>query len=210
MSLQRLPSRSATQTGDTMASYQYRALLPAPKSIRLIQILPAAAGTDVRCYMLDYTIVDEHVPGLYEALSYTWGDWTDPKKIYVADGAAYNQSPDTSFHCLDVTNNLYTAMQHLRDTILPRIIWIDAICISQDNLAERAEQVRFMATIFSHAFRVVVWLGEEQSESAELFATLEGVATHVEHAPKEVARMLADKIVYKDAIQKPLNALLPL
>jgi hypothetical protein len=56
-------------------------------------------------------------------------------------------------------------------------MWIDAVCINQDDLAERASQVRFMARIYSHASCVVVWLGEEGDNSAELFATIEDIAS---------------------------------
>lgn len=56
------------------------------------------------------------------------------------------------------------------------MMWIDAISINQNDLAERAEQVGFMARIYSYSSRVIVWLGEEADHSTELFATIETVA----------------------------------
>lgn len=40
-------------------------------------------------------------------------------------------------------------------------MWIDAICINQMDLNERAQQVQLMAEIYRKASLVVVWLGED-------------------------------------------------
>jgi len=62
---------------------------------------------------------------LFEALSYTCGGGKRPCSITIKDQS------------LDVTANLYTALLRLRDRSLERILWIDAICIDQNNLEER-------------------------------------------------------------------------
>jgi hypothetical protein len=69
---------------------------------------------------------------------------------------------------LEVTRNLYTALQYLRDRVLLRLIWIDAVCINQEDLKERADQVQLMARLYSHAIRMIVWPGEEIDGSSEL------------------------------------------
>jgi hypothetical protein len=48
---------------------------------------------------------------------------------------------------------LYSAVSllHPRDRSLERILWIDAICIDQNNLEERCQQVQLMAMIYSKA-----------------------------------------------------------
>ncbi|KAK4658365.1 hypothetical protein QC762_101200 [Podospora pseudocomata] len=38
------------------------------------------------------------------------------------------------------------------------MLWVDAICIDQGNIAEKNTQVSLMSTIYSHA-AVLVWLG---------------------------------------------------
>lgn len=40
-------------------------------------------------------------------------------------------------------------------------VWIDALCISQDDIAERSATVMAMDQIYSHAKCVTVWLGRE-------------------------------------------------
>ena len=41
------------------------------------------------------------------------------------------------------------------------MVWIDAICIDQENPEERGRQVQLMAKIYSNALCVIVWLGED-------------------------------------------------
>ena len=62
---------------------------------------------------------------LYQALSYTWGGLEKPRPISIVA------------QILVVTENLYAALLHLRDCSLERIIWIDAICIDQEDLEEQ-------------------------------------------------------------------------
>jgi hypothetical protein len=91
---------------------------------------------------------------LYEALSYYWGS---PEKIHmitVGDGS------------LQVTRNLHAALQSLRDCFIERIIWIDAVCINQDDDEEKGRQVQLMAEIFAKACRVVVWLENTTGDPA--------------------------------------------
>jgi hypothetical protein len=57
------------------------------------------------------------------------------------------------------------ALLHLRDRFVERIIWIDAICINQDDNGEKGQQVQTMAKIYAKASRVIVWLGEAADNS---------------------------------------------
>jgi hypothetical protein len=175
-----------------MERYNYRPLLPAKHSIRLVQIQPGLPGTEVHCRMIDYTIRDDRVSGVFEALSYVWGETTDPKKVFVTDIHSTDQ-PDAPQQYLDITSNLYHALQELRDPTLPRIMWIDAVCINQSDLEERSSQVDFMAKIYSYANQVVIWLGPgDNTETKELFAAIEDAAdivhqaTNAEQYPKSV------------------------
>jgi hypothetical protein len=44
-------------------------------------------------------------------------------------------------------------------------LWIDAICINQENISERSHQVKLMADIYGQASRVLVWLGPAYQDS---------------------------------------------
>jgi hypothetical protein len=137
--------------------------------------LPGDEGTDIHCQIIDYTIRSNGRSALYEALSYAWGEPTHTREIYVQHACdTEGSSVDPSF--LEVTNNLYAALSRLRDPDLPRLLWADAVCIDQQNLQERSDQDRLMASIYSSAIRVIVWLGEEADDSALAFASMEEVA----------------------------------
>ncbi|RSL86871.1 hypothetical protein CEP52_015684 [Fusarium oligoseptatum] len=61
--------------------------------------------------------------------------------------------------------NLFSAFQAMRNANTPRTIWVDAICINQDDISERNNQVQQMNDIYSKAEVVNVWLGESTQSS---------------------------------------------
>ncbi|KAH9206220.1 heterokaryon incompatibility, partial [Leptodontidium sp. 2 PMI_412] len=89
----------------------------------------------------------------YEALSYTWGDATKCQTIE-CNGKNFG-----------VSQNLFDALINIRLSDKRRTIWIDALCINQENDAEKSEQVRYMYAIYRAATRVIVWLGIEADDS---------------------------------------------
>jgi hypothetical protein len=104
----------------------------------------------------------------YEALSYTWGSGRATRTIIVESQSC---SPDARTK-LAVTQNLKTALVHLRDADKARTLWVDAVCINQADNAEKGEQVKQMANIFRFAHRVVIWLGRAEKRSGRAFEVL--------------------------------------
>jgi hypothetical protein len=131
-----------------MGKYQYSEL-KSPTSIRLLRLLPKETDPgNLRCELFDFALED--VSGqapIYEALSYVWGSKQNLKSIILD-----NQS-------FDITPNLFSALQHLRDDKFPRVIWVDAVCINQND-TEKESQIALMAEIYAKASRVVIWLGD--------------------------------------------------
>jgi hypothetical protein len=80
----------------------------------------------------------------YDALSYAWGSTLDKKTI---------QLNGTLFL---VTQNLHSALRHLQGGEEARKIWIDAICIDQDNTNERSHQVQVMGRIYKNTRQVII------------------------------------------------------
>lgn len=120
---------------------------------------------------------DENVMGpQFEALSYVWGSMDETKGIAVTDGDV--DAPER----LQIGKNLHTALKELRSLNDTRRLWVDAICINQSDVHERARQVTRMGSIYGQASRVVVWLGLPDEETAEVFKTLEYVGRQVEIA----------------------------
>ncbi|KAK0701186.1 heterokaryon incompatibility protein-domain-containing protein [Apiosordaria backusii] len=67
-----------------------------------------------------------------------------------------------------VTRNLDIALRHLRHPTLVLPIWIDAICIDQQNMAERSQQVAFMCELYRKAGETYVWIGPEENYSNDV------------------------------------------
>ncbi|KAH7305457.1 heterokaryon incompatibility protein-domain-containing protein [Stachybotrys elegans] len=77
---------------------------------------------------------------------------------------------------VSVTENLESALRHLRLEDKPRVMWIDAICINQSDHRERSKQVARMGQIYALADRVVVWLGPASKDSDAALGFIERMA----------------------------------
>ncbi|KAL9576578.1 MAG: hypothetical protein Q9212_006982 [Teloschistes hypoglaucus] len=100
----------------------------------------------------------------FNALSYAWGDPSEVQMIYL-NGIRHT-----------VTRNLYSALNHLRPQLEDQPMWIDALCINQQDVKERENQVGLMKRIYSRAQQVTVWLGEQSDNSDSAFDLLEMLA----------------------------------
>jgi hypothetical protein len=60
-----------------------------------------------------------------------------------------------------VRENLAAALDCLRSSHVDKV-WIDAVCINQDNIDERNAQVLRIRDIFSQSLAVTIWLGEDE------------------------------------------------
>lgn len=79
-----------------------------------------------------------------------------------------------------ITRNLEVGLRHLRYVSKKRMIWIDALCINQKNIAERNMQVAKMGEIYAHAIRTIVWLGPERGSDEKAFEVLQEIADNIE------------------------------
>jgi len=170
---------------DRSKDYVYQPLDESNNEIRLITLLPAAdRDSEVICDLNIVRLTEEDVPQ-YEALSYTWGSAESPRRLRVSSSSDYS---------IDITENLAKALPYLRDPVVPRILWIDAIAINQKDLTERGQQVQRMADIFSLAERVIVWLGLGDADSKMVMETCEFLATKVEvDVDRQELRSLSDQ-----------------
>ncbi|OTA81910.1 hypothetical protein M434DRAFT_401183 [Hypoxylon sp. CO27-5] len=64
-------------------------------------------------------------------------------------------------HQFSVKHNLFLALRHLRSSKDPLVLWVDAICINQNNIEERNTHVVLMSFIYKRAALVVAWLGPQ-------------------------------------------------
>ena len=192
-----------------MAPYEYSALDEEASEIRLMTLLPGRFGDDVLITLETVTLTKEHTPQ-YEALSYAWGSKEKSKAISVKAritegskslsllGRSRQRRLEARNHrTIYVTEDLATALPHLRKENMPRVFWIDAICVNQQDIAERGHQVKRMAAVFSMASRVIVWLGPESQNSTLALRGIDrlGSQLRVDWATRYITLVSAGEII---------------
>ena len=60
----------------------------------------------------------------------------------------------------EITRNLRDALYNIRDSSRIIGLWVDAICINQQDDNERNQQVALMGQIYSVAQHTVIYLGQ--------------------------------------------------
>jgi hypothetical protein len=187
--------------GIRSSSFTYRPLDASDHQIRLIKIR-SQDQLDGNIYrVLKATI--EHVslkanPSCL-ALSYAWGDQARTKPLLL-DG-----------HVLQITENLDQAIRHLlsvddtplripdrplQDARRPTspgrkilhlrdYIWVDVICINQQDNVEKSWQVQLMRNIFERASAVIIWLGPTGDGSDTVMKCFQEVGEGFCNSPSE-------------------------
>ncbi|KAF2671209.1 hypothetical protein BT63DRAFT_210492 [Microthyrium microscopicum] len=122
-------------------------------SIRILSIKPGT-GPDIHCDLVETRLSCLSVD--YEGLSYVWGNPGETEYLHFPTGS------------IKVTQNLCTALRHLRHSDKERRIWADAASINQGDVNERSHQVTLMRKIYMSASRVVLWLGPDTQNTARL------------------------------------------
>ncbi|KAF7676069.1 hypothetical protein GT037_005574 [Alternaria burnsii] len=89
---------------------------------------------------------------------------------------------------------MYNALVQLRRRSVGEY-WIDAICINQSDLAERASQVQLMGRIYREAESVVVWLGQMSKLSEMSIAVFAGSTDRASMPPAEYWNCREDQII---------------
>ena len=108
----------------------YNDLSAASKEIRILKLKPSKSiDDDPDCVMYTTPVAGAS----FAAISYVWGSPKHQKQMTI------------NGHRISVGRNAHTALRYVRDTQVEKHIWIDALCINQDDLAERSQQVSFMA-----------------------------------------------------------------
>jgi len=139
--------------------------LPLPEDsphIRLVTLKPGPWSADIECDMTVVRLGGAKSPS-YETISYVWGDPTIQHPIRL-NGYEFN-----------VTENLWLALRRLRRPSEPRVMWIDAICINQEDDNEKSDQVGMMGDIYRGCQKCTIWLGEDTMGTGKLASELFGM-----------------------------------
>ena len=181
-----------------LGPYEYTTIDEEASEIRLMTILPGVFGSEVRITIQNHVLSESQIP-MYEALSYAWGSNEKSAKIRIEelDGD----------RTLAVTSNLAEALQHLRFETRPRVLWIDAICVDQQNVPERGHQVSRMVDIFRSASPVIIWIGPEFASSDVAMRELSDLAStvRINWGTQELIPLSGDSFPVWQATPLPLS-----
>lgn len=137
----------------------------------MIRLQPGAFGSPLICSL---NTVELHNVLSYEALSYVWGSNERSKTAHV------------NGEYINITENLYIALNYLRNESKPATLWVDAICICQDETLDKSNQVRMMGDIFRKATHTYIWLGEATDEDEVVVDYLSNASPHMDIKPKDL------------------------
>ena len=147
------------------------------RSIRILTLHPSADSQaplrgDLAVQSLDDSNKSEEP---YEAISYVWGDSSRSASLYCSSAA------------LGITQSIHDALVRIRLPDAPRRLWADQVCINQNDVAERSQQVELMNLVYQNATQVLVWLDPDYEQLAadavQMIMHLHGVfADDVAHA----------------------------
>ncbi|KAJ1328952.1 HET domain-containing protein [Microdochium nivale] len=157
----------------------YTELNPTRHEVRLIRLKHAMQGpiegdTIVQSLArFDVGAPDHEGVIPFEAVSYVWNDPALTEQIMV------------NGHQLPITRSAFDMLTRLRKA-KHQYLWIDAICIDQENDTERSHQVQHMRRIYASARRVIFYLGQPTVDTnllmAGLWALQKGVRPARNHA----------------------------
>ena len=160
----------------SLAVYEYQPLPKDETAIRILRLIPGHFDQDVIIELTTILIAGiEPDASPYQALSYTWGSPKDPGRIYIQSG----QELSTLF----VTRNCEEALRYLRREDGSINLWVDAVCINQQDQEERAQQVSIMRSIYSKGSKVIVWLGPASGDSKVALEWIDSIAGEITYDP---------------------------
>ncbi|KAF2679081.1 hypothetical protein K458DRAFT_408347 [Lentithecium fluviatile CBS 122367] len=108
----------------------------------------------------------------YFALSYVWGPAMKSYQLKTTQGN------------IPLTASLAAALKRIRKGNESIYVWVDAICINQNDDHEKAIQIRMLPRIFHSAEVVLGWIGDQSEDSSKAIQTLLQICT-LEICPKD-------------------------
>jgi hypothetical protein len=169
----------------TLQHYRYRPLDRTRKEIRLL-ILEPGSGADVLRCTLKHAFLDS--PPLYETTSYVCGDPYE-KSTIILHGRE-----------VQVMATSEATLRRMRLHDRPRVLWIDSICIDQNNIGEKGHQVGMMYLIYTKTFQNLIWLGPCDGTTAQ--SINDGMAAIL----REIAHETRDYEIFRELLFTKDNA----
>ena len=139
-------------------SFSYQSLRP--EEIRLLEVIPQSHVDEANArYDMKHVSLNDLVTLQYETISYCWGDPALSSSFTINDTIV--RAPQSSIKALSQWSRVRSQS----------FVWIDAICINQADVEERAHQVELMGMIYSSASRNIVCLGDDTTRGRAVSTT---------------------------------------
>ncbi|CZT21966.1 uncharacterized protein RCC_07834 [Ramularia collo-cygni] len=148
---------SDTLEDSRWTTYQYTPLNERNREFRLLRLLPLpkSAQVPLQCQILHVSLNRHEKIEAYEAISYYWGDPTPNSTINIQGTR------------LNLPKSSERALRRLALPNTERLLYLDAVCINQSDLSERATQVQLMGDIYRNAqATTLVYFDEGTSQTA--------------------------------------------
>jgi hypothetical protein len=127
------------------------------RSFRLLEVRPGKRDDQLRG---EITVHSATSLVKFRALSYTWGPNLKAYRLWTSEG------------WLPITAACESALRDIREPDIGILIWVDAICINQDDHHEKTVQIRLIREVFQSAEEVFGWIGEATDDSDDAIQTL--------------------------------------
>lgn len=170
-------------------TYAYGSLNPLNAEFRVLKVLPGSREDGLEA-SLSLVSFNSSPPPQYETISYVW-DKPDKVASIVVDGAV-----------LRIPTNNYAALRRVRSELKPRVLWIDAVCINQDDKVERGQQVAMMSSIYRRSSGNMIHLIDDETIAPLLVEALQSCAEEARRDTQDFSGLRA----YLLKPQRPGNA----
>ena len=138
----------------TKCSLTYKPIDKSKNQIRLLELDQRTTFGEIRCKLVTKSLDDA---GPFEAISYRWS-YSDPLVPMLADEKR-----------ILVSQSVYLLLRSLQTgSDSPQMLWIDSICINQEDKDEKSWQIPLMGKIYSSATKVIAWIGGSPASAGSL------------------------------------------
>ncbi|KAI4867426.1 heterokaryon incompatibility protein-domain-containing protein [Hypoxylon rubiginosum] len=165
--------------------------------IRVLILLPSCDfQSDIECGLKRVPLRDPAIgrteSETYEAVSYVWGAPEKVRRITI------------NGQLVSITRNVEAMLRYFRHSQSKRNLWIDLLCINQDDVGERSQQVQLMKNIYTYSSNCLAWLPEYKDRFSGA-TTNSKVVNDPSRVPKSEEEW--DKVVHQeiDAICKGMQ-----
>lgn len=124
-----------------------------PLQIQLLQVTHEHASERI-LGLFTHALLDDLPSSTYTPISYSWGSSEHVDRVWFGGD-----------HFIEITQSASEVLPAMIKAGEAGFTWIDALCINQNDLEEKNQQVPSMRYVYSFAKHVTAWLGEASADS---------------------------------------------